>query len=816
MNFLKSITAKTMASKDASLTQPKIISGKTTKKFTHAPSVVIKIGEFKGYLGTVYNTQSARYEIVITESEYVLVKNHGEHQVGETIRSEFGNAKIIERVPVTYNIMHSSGQILSYPENDLKRVIAYNSNGIIKLGALIGVTNKDGQIYYYVLPYKLNYSEKNLLQQLSSTLIKLRNHDAIIDRGELEAELSKLSLDGKEKTNYIQITADQLYKEFPETILITRGQDIGMYGKIKNILEERYLIQYPKFIVLSQNIVKTKSKPAVVGDEAIIQFGPYKNRRGIITNIFTERLTVAVDAARKTISYITVKENGKNISRPITSNDVLYIDIKLTNGNYFQVNKILENGNFLGIEFGSNVKELVEKEISSQQIESYSSGFKIQELYTRKGEEQKDEIAEEEMTQDFSETELLDTVEEPAMELNDEEEPVKEEFDIDSEGEGEELEFEEGKGQQFIEEESGEKYVSSFKDMERVAKVMPTLSKSEEEIRKKIEKIVLKYVSSGGDLNIYNIIPRAQNYITKIKEQVNNKFKNYWKESDEKYIIACVVLYEMIQSGNTYMIQGDTLDTYLTNLIRSNFFRKSDLKNSVFLMGEWTSVFTIDKSVLNVEPERLYKLMFLNCNAVIQSLTPANERLDLTKKIGVEEIEYIPIGVKKEIVRTIVYSKDVLSGNIPETAEKVIWGPLYQGIIQKYKMEISNKIANAKTQITKDVYNYVLNNLEQAPIELKNRKNNSKIQNKKVAEKGLERLKIVFDSMLEDIKTKQSDIEKERQESLLKEMEKLSSVSKVREEIELRKRLSKIGLEESEDEEDLDLQPKKKSKLFKR
>lgn len=208
--------------------------------------------------------------------------------------------------------------------------------------------------------------------------------------------------------------------------------------------------------------------------------------------------------------------------------------------------------------------------------------------------------------------------------------------------------------------------------------------------------------------------------------------------------------------------------------------------------------------------------MFFNCNAVLQNLTPANERIDITKKIGAEKIEMYPVGIREEIVRTIIYSKDVLANDIPASAEKIIWGPLFQPIIDEYKVEITNKINNAKTQITKDVYKYVLDNLEQAPIELRSLKNNSKIKNKKVAEKGRERLEIVFNSLLEEIRKKQNAIESERRELVTQEMEKLQRVMNIRNIIGESARLSRLSLGDTDKDIEIDLIPKKKRKLFNR
>lgn len=877
MNFLQSLTKQVSKQTvpEGKTTQEPTASGKDQPKkirFTHSNNVILKNGNYKGYFGSIYRIQPSRYEILLKEVEYVFVKTYGKKPIGSTIYTEFGESKIMEHVPVLYNIVYElTGEVLRYPEQYLKRVIVFKDTeekNALRVGLLAGIQEINKKKIYAIHQYNLSYDNKDtpqtLMQKLEEKMIKTRDHDSILNikKQKFSDDTEELASKMKESLSLTE-KKTQLLKYIPESnilsemyMVVSEAKDphFAKYGKLTHIIDEQYMIMRNIFTLVSQFNVKLDSKKAgKIGDTCTILHGAFKNRSGTIVNIFPEILTVFVDAIGKKINSFEKVEDGKRKSYSLTKNDIFYTDIRLRNGNFFEVSKILENGAFSGTERIPG-KGFVPRDITDKDIDIFMSGFAQKEISVSKQETEKDEYA--------SDVELVEGTEEQTVSIEDmdeddetmslgdyveveaEEEPATPEEKGKKKGKKQAEEQEEEQDEKMEEQEQDEdtkdekEYLASFKDVERSQLVARVLTQEEESIKSSIISILNGFELNENSIKMYNVIDTVNLLINKIKEMVNKVMENYWKTSDEKYIIGCVMLYELLrqETSSKVLTNGNVMDNYLNKITKfsTSFFNENDLNGTIFLTQGWTTLFNVNKQsiitlIKNKKYNEIYKIMLDNCHTVVQSILPANERMSLEKRVRKEsqEEELIPLGIRKRKTyeQKIIYSKDILAGNIPKTADKIVWGPSFQNTINKYRTLLKNKIEGnefdpekkewkfkrAPNKITKEIYTYVLTNLDQGPIALREMKETLKTEKSKTNEKKYSELERFFNMLVNDIR----EIDTQQKQKIRSSLEKIQSeeetVKKRRAEIELRNRLMGLNIDEEELEyENGEIKPKKK------
>jgi hypothetical protein len=224
--------------------------------------------------------------------------------------------------------------------------------------------------------------------------------------------------------------------------------------------------------------------------------------------------------------------------------------LKLKNGNFFEVKDVSSNGNIIGLEKIGN--QLEPKEIDQNDIESLQPGFSFETEII--------EIARADT--DFVEEETEETEE------TDEEDYIINKLD--------EPNF-----------EDEQEMKSGFKDKDRISFQRTQLTKPEMEIKAKITKILNLYAINESEIKIFELIEKTMNGVSEVRKRFNDS--DTWIKSDEKYIVAGFVFYEIIQSGNSNLllktIDDDIYDTYVEKLAERKIFSSKDTAQSIFLMN---------------------------------------------------------------------------------------------------------------------------------------------------------------------------------------------------------------------------------------
>ena len=249
---------------------------------------------------------------------------------------------------------------------------------------------------------------------------------------------------------------------------------------------------------------------------------------------------------------------------------------------------------------------------------------------------------------------------------------------------------------QFLPEEQN--YVSSYKDVERITAVFPNFSIEENVYHTKIKKICEILLISIGELDIYNLIEKAnvlKTYFTNKKLVIQN---------DINYLLVCLVLYESINLGLTCFIpekkrckevkckneathnrdnqdallceehalehmvlikpistriQFSSLDRIFDLLYKEKYFKQNDLQKIIFLDTLFNKQ---DESVINnLKKNKKYKqllqLNFENVNIFFTEYFNVDLNKCLNKKQKTNLNNFTPIKRKVEVDYSIKNNK---------------------------------------------------------------------------------------------------------------------------------------------------------------
>jgi len=713
---------------------------KTKKAFTHGNNVIIKRGTYKGYYAFVYEFHPAKLQVEIEEEHYV------------SDLPEYGqDYKVIKEIPQLYGInvnINGKMQEIRMTTNTLMTVVAVEINGSLQLANLVNKNTTDCELRIIDLDEDLVTKINNMSIQDTKEETENQKIRKLLDM--LGEAIRKESLEGKEI-----IQCDRSLIRSPEYyfVLYKSGNENdpmyqGLYGTLTRIISPQYLVQHKK------NILFAKSDIQETGNNTIkIKNKSYKGMSGKIVARHPPTLTLYIDSLGKKVNSHVVQENGVYLQRAITPNDVFYIDILLKNGNIFEVKQITDD-KIIGIERSNNTT--FPKEISIGEVEAFQPGFsfssKIIDNIDTKGDNDSDDdggIETENPSYNDSETEGG----------NEDDSDNDGEFDGDLE---DETELSEGEDpftvlydvEPIIDTEGDMK--ASYKDYERSGIMNVQLSKKQQEIKNKINNILNLY-GVDGEVPLYEIIPRVEETITLIQKSLQDADMSFWNPSDEKYIIAALVLHEIVKKGFGSTIappKQDIITKFIDDLSnKKKIFHKKDTVESIWLMNDWSSHVKVQNDILETmqkskEYDQLFKVMFNNAFALVSSyLGPVN----LSSRFIVSEEDLIPLSGKKVEVVKVIYPKDLISNNIPKTATKIFWGPRFDNILQEYKKAIVSKINSSNNNANRIVYEYVLENLERAPFALEELKNSILSTKLKIEHLKFTTLKSVYDQLLDKV-----------------------------------------------------------------
>lgn len=779
---------------------------KEKKQFKHGNNIVMKVGTYKGYLGYVYEYFPSKVEIELEDQQYVDVSKYGDHPIGSTITTEFGDSTIIEKkkkvimfnmiekLPETekeIELKNNEESLLTYAQSTIKQsfkkfhlnfneddvmpIIQYKKDGNLR----IGIYTKSNDKYDYVCPIRFpqtpipNTESIDILEKEKTQLIS-KLSEKIIKEGSLDCgqDIQKIK-----KKNILS----------PVNYIVIKGEYKGLYSDNGyEIIPSKYLISYKKSIEIIKSQLKRKTSKLFE-----ITSGSYKGKTAEIIRTFPSHLSIYINAIGKKITTHMVKENDKYVERKIYPSDVFYMDLLLNNNNSFEVKQITEDNTIIGLE--DTQMGLIPRQIKQNEIASLHPGFaftestkeniKLEESVYSYGDQTLEET-------DFQENE--DGEEEQFEELEPEEEQEEQEQNVESE---------------FIEEET---YKSSYKDIERITFQGELLTKDQQKIKTRIEKITNLF--SINVIDEYKLIDIITQSIKDVKRKLKNANLDFWNVSDEKYIIATLVLFDIIKSGFGHMISNigdDMLSSYIRTLLSETrpFFNKKDYSNSIFTKSEWSDSFTVDdkifKALVNSRDDvEIHKYIMMKCISFMESIY-GKINLDIKMK---KQDDLISLGKRKyeDEPRTRITVKDIFTENVTSDANTILWGIAYQPLLEKYKTKLIEKINDEKSnKTTKLIYDYVLQNLEKGMFVIPEIKQLSETTKSELDKLRYEKLNTIWSNLLNNAKEIYTKLEKEKQQKRKERESQRKELLSKRETISTMKKLKTFGLEDTD--EDLEL-----------
>ena len=532
--------------------------------------------------------------------------------------------------------------------------------------------------------------------------------------GEKNNEKTNKKMDEKnnEKTNKKMDEKKVIKFNHGVMIKLTKGIYKGYNGYVLEYYPDTVDIKFEN----TDRIVRLEKQMVEIRDKkVIVKRGEYKNNIGEIIAINKARLNIHIDALNKKISKHMVSNNGIMEERNVLVSDVFYHDIMLKNGTIINVIKITDEL-ISGYDKKSNVVSFKESDIAK-----YLPGFKINQ---RKDEIKSecnndedifisDEIIEEEEQQQGDEEKEKDEVEIMGYETN-----------IDN-GTNEDQNKDENEKPDEIE------FKASFKDMERCEFVSQKLSKGETEVMNNIDKVIKLLNYPDDIINRYSLMEKIIDTVKVMKSELQKININSWKKSDMKYIVLYLIIVEIIRKRESY-IAYNTFTNQIDKLFKIGYFTKSDIMGSCFMITEKDNTNIMNtcfglivlsediskkmrESYKNSNYLEIIITMIENCGKILQEWYG---KIDIKgyKKVDVKIYNVADGKRNKDYPKYFLTTNDILSGNIPETSKKIVWGPQSEYLVNIWKTELNKKMMSCDNNEKKSIYEYVINNFDNAPF----------------------------------------------------------------------------------------------------
>lgn len=711
---------------------------KKVKKIVHGKNVIFKRGNYKGYTGFVCEHNTETCDVEIEDHMYVIASMY----------EKCGGGDVVDKIDMMYclklKMKENVAEVRLFNNQVSKFVCIYEGN----MKSVVYVTDEykkgDDMLYNIVklnMEYKKYYTNQDLMIMLS-TLICNGTYKSIIG----------------EKVNGVRLLGEEFWMVMKSPENKSDVDYIGKFGKLSNVIPEQYLIKYKKIITVPMTSL------IITGDKVLFRRGCYKNKAGILKNVNGSNFVIELDAnGKKVSSHLVKNQDGYNIST-INPEDLFFKDIELSSERYFQVLYCTDNG-FFGVEQTTN--NFVEREIVNLDIKRMMPGFSI--VSDTKTMYYKNNDGEFEM----------DTIMEDVSKGDEDEEDVQEGTYNDE-------------GDRDIVYESEVEMKQTFKDSDRLEFVHRILTKEDKSVMKLIEKCLVSLGVPTDSIKIYEVLEKTNSSIEKMKLELKKLAVNTWKTTDVKYMIACLVIYEIIRSG--YNFSKGNFENFITKLYDTSFFKKSDISESIFVnveKGEYKGECCFDwikmDDIKKVEMKRYYKsgktieivkMMIDNCNIILQKWFGPVILACLNDKD-----EIFPVSRKvKEISKRFLTMRDVLDGNIIESAVRIIWSPSSLKMIKFLKDILTKKCEAEPNGNLKIVYNFIIDNFERAPFVLSEMEVNMKTNLELLQHRELKR---TFQMFITRLKKFNELLELKKQEQLKSKSEDKQRLSKRRNEIEL-------------------------------
>lgn len=731
---------------------------KKSKKFIHGNNVVMLCGQYKGYNGFVYEYFPEKLTLLVDEERYVEAGCYIDNNIGDYIMTPYGNAKILLKIESLNNVYVSSvdenGKDTSYeirlPAHCFKRYVTFFDNGVLKIAELLSVR---GDYYKMaVVDVSNNGSKKMDKQELMAYISKCFKTNGLTYNG----KITKLAIE----------CSDEFYIVCKHPANRNDKDLFGIYGKLKSSIPEQLLVS------VKCSLSVNKNSASIDGKKVKVKSGLYKNKTGELVNIDDAYLSVQIEAVNKIISdHYVCLSNGHSTRRKIIPSDVFYMDFELKNGNYFQVTECYDNV-FVGIEKVQTT--FVEKTISNQDIHKIMPGFIIT-----------DKVVGTQAIQESNHDNcfVLDSIDEEC-EIGDDDydEHQEAEYGDGSNDVVDDYEYERTEGEM----------KETFKDTERSGFVEKSLTKEESEYM----KMIVKCCDLIGEVQSpYLLVDKVSDIVKIMKTELQKISVTDWCQSDTKYIVACLVAYEVMKSGLQMTIYD--FRKYGQKLYDSGVIKASTITNSGFIRCEdnlnadscWYSICMSDedkhqfKQMYKMKKyDNLVKDIMERCHKMLGIwFGPVCFALDVTK------MELIPVAkpnTKREYPKYFLTTQDIVTNNTVETAKRIVWGPESQKLVNVWKKSLNERLQKENNQKIKTIYHFVRDNIDNAPFVLKNLETSSD----KMDQLKHKELKRTFDMFKDKLRTYVENNNQRKNKRLTEALEEKHQINNRREEISKRRK----------------------------
>lgn len=655
-------------------------------KCIHGKNILMLCGQYKGYTGFVYEYFPKTVGLMLDEERYVMCSDYHTNDIGDEIMTIYGKGKIVSRVEKLYEVKTDGGDVRLARSYFTRYVIFMGDDNFIKVGEVVREVDCEYDIRVVSFPMKTKDVDY-LMKKLS--------------------EMSKMEYENEKRIIKMDCI-EEFYMVNRKSNNKNDNDYFGKYGKFVREIPEQ-------FLVMIKNVVRVKESMCLTnGKNVKVKFGLYKNKSGELVDIEEACMNVNIEPIGKFITNHYVMKGDKYAIEKILPSHVFYMDLQLKNGNYYQVNNY-DGKFFTGIEKVGNA--FVERTIKRCEIEIMMCGFTI--ISTMEGVECD---IESEKIEKFSVEldDIKETNENNCEEIEEEIEDSKDDIDYGVEM----MEMDD-----YVYDDKQGEMKETFKDFERLGFAEKSFSKEEKEYMKMIEKCCEKV----GDIDTnekYTLLEKVSDVIKLLRDELVKNQITDWKNTDVKYVVACLIFRENMKK----MINVSIYDykKYISKLYDTGFLTKDSIMGSVFLLQSEKSLDSNPLKVLELSKENLIclkknykdkkfidiiKYMMERCFELL------NEWFDTIEFCMTKvEMEWIPIAKPNTIRQYPKYfltTNDVVNDKKFNLAKRIMWGPESKKLIDIWKLSLNEKLKNESNEIVKKIYQFIIDNIEDAPFVLK-------------------------------------------------------------------------------------------------
>lgn len=773
MNFLASLIAGPSAEKvevqrNAGVMEGKLKEKEQKKSYMHGINVLFTTGIYKGYHGFVADFYPATYTLSTTGKGMIEAEKYENEDIGSTIMTDFGESKI-EKI------------ILPSWKRSIVKLVVYNEGDVLKVGRVLDnkldaqlIFNKGTQaelanpnnVFVIDLPVfdasfvsamdKMNLNSSDIVQEMNrmhindesvpapiqvikqlSKQVKQDTSGEIFDKLVLPdriAALSKMEVD-KDETRVNQDQLNKMVMQLAENVTIktlnvkdivgsvyymdVSKQSLGSFTEY-NPNKKQYYISYKKTVGFKPSMLEIQADKRfarVKKWKQVFRIKSYNHAKLSVT-LATNGKTVAEHIDQKKDKQGKVVRNGDEIifeSRPIYPSDVFYIDVTLKSGNKAQIVKLLADGTIEVIEQEGGA--FTKKTIKETDITVLEPGFSFQNKALMPSQDEESVIGGR------------------VIYKRDKEEDLEEQYDDEFNEDAQEHDYGDDEIVAEIDENEPK---TSFKDTERTVIVHEELTGKQLQLKSEVAEVIKLLGLSEDMINIYETASTIMEVINHLSKELRVIQYNHDLSvtRDVKFIVVCVVLYDLLNVGYTVgwdMILAKLFPTYF----KVKDISASNLNDTIFLKTWYNlSDERIKSSVARISEYRkrdnieVLKVLLSNCDMILQSvlglrvnidMTPASEgevialgiNTDTGRRWKVEK-EEAALANKKLYQNYAIPVKDILQDDIPINEVAILWGDNI-AVLESFRKALTLKYEQQNNK----GYLYIRDNLHRAPFALR-------------------------------------------------------------------------------------------------